>query len=328
MLKSIAAECLRLALTGIVMTLLLPAQVNVSHSGDKISITVDGKHESDLYLASPKPYLHPLRSASGKIVSRMYPMAEREGEMKDHPHHRGLFYAHGDVNGVDFWANESIYKRDNLGLIELITVEDTQSGASQGSLRVRFAWKSPKGELLLEEDRTMVFHKAPGQRAIDIDLRLTAKSNVRFGDTKEGTFALRTSPEFELAGNPKAPKTPQRTGRMVNANGVEGKEIWGKRAPWVDYSAVVDGEKLGIAMLEHPENPRYPTYWHARDYGLFSLNPFGVRDFERNKDLDGSLTLSPGQSVRFRYRILIHSGDEKEANIAEVYERYSRGQTE
>ncbi|MCU0227343.1 MAG: PmoA family protein [Bryobacterales bacterium] len=317
-----------LGLMAVFLPVLLAAQVTVKHSGDKVSITIDGRHESDLYLASPKPYLHPLRAASGKIVSRMYPMAEREGEMKDHQHHRGLFYAHGDVNGVDFWANEASYKRDNLGLIELIQVEETKSGANQGSLRARFAWKSPQGELLLEEDRTMVFHKAPGQRAIDIDLKLTAKREVNFGDTKEGTFALRTAPEFELAGNPKAPKTPQRTGRMVNANGVEGKDIWGKRAPWVDYSAVVDGEKLGIAMMEHPENPRYPTYWHARDYGLFSLNPFGVRDFERNKTLDGSLKLSAGQSVRFRYRILIHSGDEKDANIPAVYERYSRGQSE
>ncbi len=321
-------RCFVVLLAGFLLVGALPAQVEVRHSGDKVSITIDGKHESDLFLASPKPYLHPLRSASGKIVSRMYPMEVREGEMKDHPHHRGFFYAHGDVNGVDFWANEASYKRDNLGLIELIKVEKTESGANSGSLRARFAWKSPKGELMLEEDRTMVFHKAPGKRIIDVDLQLTAKINLSFGDTKEGTFALRTAPEFELAGNPKAPATPVRSGRMVNANGVEGKAIWGKRSPWVDYSAVLDGEKLGIAIMEHPDNPRYPTYWHARDYGLFALNPFGVRDFERNKELDGAMKMSPGQSVRFRYRILIHEGDEKDAGIASVYEQYSRGRSE
>lgn len=306
----------------------LIAQVDVRHAGDKIAISIDGKHESDLYLAAPKPFLHPLRSASGKIVSRMYPMAERDGEMRDHQHHRGFYYAHGDVNGVDFWGNEPSYKRDNLGVIELIKVENTSSGADKGSLRARFAWKSPKGELMLEEDRTMVFRKAPGQRIIDIDLQLTAKADITFRDTKEGTFAIRTAPEFELAGNPKAPALPKRTGRMVNANGEEGKDIWGKRAPWVDYSAVVEGEKLGIAVMDHPENPRYPTYWHARDYGLFALNPFGVRDFERNKELDGGMKLTPGQSVRFRYRILIHEGDEKDAGVANLFTQYGKTASE
>lgn len=325
---STPVRCLLVLFAGFVFSGVLAAQVEIRHSGDKISITVDGKHESDLFLAAPKPYLHPLRSASGKIVSRMFPMAKREGELEDHPHHRGFFYAHGDVNGVDFWANEVSYKRDNLGVIELIKVENTESGANHGLLRARFSWKSPKGEVLLEEDRTMVFHKAPGKRIIDVDLQLTAKADVSFGDTKEGTFALRTAPEFELAGNPRAPALPKRTGRMVNSNGVEGKDIWGKRAPWVDYSATVEGEKLGIAIMEHPDNPRYPTYWHARDYGLFALNPFGVRDFERNKALDGAMKMTPGQSVRFRYRILIHEGDEKDAGIAGLYEQYRQGVSE
>lgn len=319
--------CLTLS-AGMLLAGSLFAQVQVRHTGDKISIHIDGKHETDLFLASPKPYLHPIRSASGKIVSRMYPMAERPGEMKDHPHHRGLFYAHGDVNGVDFWANETSYNRANLGVIDLLKVESTESGANRGSLRARFAWKSPKGDLLLEEDRTMVFQKAPGQRIIDVDLRLTAKAEITFGDTKEGIFALRTAPEFELAGNPKAPAEVKRSGRMVNSGGVEGKDIWGKRAEWVDYSAMVDGEKLGIAIMDHPENPRYPTYWHARDYGLFALNPFGVRDFERNKTLDGSMKLSPGQSVRFRYRVLVHSGDEKDVNVPALFEQFTRAQSE
>jgi hypothetical protein len=317
------SHCCRIALLlSAFIALPLLAQVNVTHSGDKVSVTVDGKPMTDLYLAAPKPYLHPLRSASGKIVSRMFPMEEREGEMKDHQHHRGLFYAHGDVNGVDFWANETSYTRDNRGVIELIKVEEVNSGADQGSVRVRFAWKDPKGALMLEEDRTMVFRKAPGQRIIDFDFKLIAKQPIDFVDTKEGTFALRTAPQFELPGNRRAPTTPKRTGRMVNAAGHEGAGIWGKRAPWVDYSAIVDGEKLGIAIMDHPSNPRYPTYWHARDYGLFALNPFGVRDFESNKSLNGSMKLGAGEFVRFRYRVVIHEGDEKDADVAGLFEQY------
>lgn len=301
----------------------LSAQVDIRQDGEKIAISIDGKHESDLYLAKPKPFLHPLRSASGKIVSRLYPMENREGEMKDHIHHQGLWYTHGNVNGFDFWGNHPNYKKDNLGIVELIAVDQTKGGAKSGSLTARFAWKSPKGELLVEEKRTMVFHKHPTMRIIDFDVELTAKADANFGDTKEGTFAIRTAPEFELP-DAKRPAEPKRTGRMVNSNGEEGKSIWGKRAAWADYSAIVDGEKLGIAIFDHPKNPRHPTYWHARDYGLFAVNPFGVHDFENNKSLDGSLKLTPGQKVRFRYRVIIHPGDEKEANVAKLYKDYGK----
>mgnify|MGYP000857252230 CR=1 FL=1 len=309
-----------------VCPMLLSAQVEVRHAGDKISITIDGKHESDFFLASPKPFLHPLRSASGKIVSRMYPMEEREGEMKDHIHHQGLWYTHEAVNGFDFWGNHPSFRAnrgDKLGIVDLVKVNETKSGKNNGLLGATFAWKSPSGELLLEENRRMVFHKRPNLRIIDVDVELVAKTDVTFGDTKEGTFAIRTAPEFELP-SPKRPSTPARTGRMVNSNGVEGVAIWGKRASWVDYSAMVDGEKLGIAIFDHPKNPRHPTYWHARDYGLFAVNPFGVHDFENNKELDGSLKLANGEKVRFRYRVVIHSGDEKEGNVDALYKEYTR----
>lgn len=316
MLRSLALLSLCVCLP-----LLLAAQVEIRQAGDKIAISIDGKHESDFYLASPKPFLHPLRSASGKIVSRMYPMAEREGEMQDHVHHQGLWYTHGAVNGVDFWGNHPSYKKDNLGIVELVRVSDIKSGAKSGSLSALFAWNSPSGERLLEEKRTMVFHKHPELRIIDLDIELTAKTDVTFGDTKEGTFAIRTAPEFELPGR-RRPTVPARTGRMVNSNGEEGVGIWGKRAAWADYSAMVDGEKLGIAIFDHPANPRHPTYWHARDYGLFAVNPFGVHDFEANKELDGSLKLASGEKVRFRYRVVIHPGDEKEGNVAALYKEY------
>jgi hypothetical protein len=302
------------------------AQVDVRQQGDKIAITIDGKPYSELFLASPKVYLHPLRSASGKIVSRMYPMSKKEGELEDHPHHRGLWYGHGDINGIDFWANEPIYadKRNNLGVEKLIKVLGTKSGKTEGSLRLLLAWNDPAGKTLVEETREMVFRKTGNSIVIDTDLQLKAITDVKFGDTKEGIFALRTSPEFELPGGKRTPPTPARTGRMINSNGEEGKPIWGKRAEWVDYSAIVDGEKLGIAIFDHPRNPRHPTYWHAREYGLFAVNPFGVHDFENDKTKDGSMTLKPGEQTRFRYRIVIHPGDEKEANVQKLYEEYAR----
>lgn len=300
------------------------AQVNVAKSADKISITIDGKPYSELFLDGNKAYLHPLRSASGKIVTRMYPMAEREGEMKDHPHHRGLWYGHGDVNGFDFWANEKTDKRKNIGAEKLVKVLSTKSGKTAGSLKVAFALNDPDGKTLLEETREMVFRKEGSSIVIDTDIAMKAVTDVSFGDTKEGAFAIRMAPEFELAGRPRTPTTPVRSGRMVNSNGVEGKAIWGKRADWVDYSAMLDGEKVGVAILDNPSNPRHPTYWHAREYGLFAVNPFGVHDFEDDKSKDGSMKLKPGESVRFRYRVIIHPGDEKDANIQKMYDDYAR----
>lgn len=303
------------------------AQVNVTQKGDVIAITIDGKPYSDLYLAGPKVYLHPLRSASGKIVSRMYPMEKREGEVTDHPHHRGLWYGHGDVNGFDFWANDPLNKntQSKAGFEKLLRVLSTKSGKNAGSLKILLAWNDPQGKTLLEETREMVFRKEGRSIVIDTDLQLKAITEVKFGDTKEGIFALRTAPEFELAGGKRTPALPVRSGHMVNSNGVEGKAIWGKRASWVDYSAMVDGEKIGIAMFDNPANPRYPTYWHARDYGLFALNPFGVHDFLNDKTQDGSMTLKPGETARFRYRIVIHPGDEKDANVQALFDAYARG---
>lgn len=302
------------------------AQVNVIHKGNVIDISIDGKPYSQLFLEGPKVYLHPVRSASGKIVSRMFPMEKREGEITDHPHHRGLWYGHGNINGIDFWANDVAYqgRMKNLGDEKLLKVLGTKSGKNEGSLKILLAWNDTQGKTLVEETREMVFRKVDRSIIIDTDLQLKALTDVKFGDTKEGTFALRMAPEFELAGGKKTPALPVRSGRMINSNGVEGKAIWGKRASWVDYSAMVDGEKIGVAIFDNPANPRYPTYWHARDYGLFAANPFGVHDYLNDKTKDGSMTMKPGETTRFRYRIVIHPGDEKDANVQGLFTAYAK----
>ena len=97
------------------------------------------------------------------------------------------------------------------------------------------------------------------------------------------------------------------------------------RSEWVDYFGQVEGEPVGIAILDHPENPRHPTYWHSRAYGLFAANIFGVHDFTNDKAADGSMSLSPGQSIRFQYRVIIHSGDYRTANVARLYQDYAAG---
>jgi hypothetical protein len=187
-----------------------------------------------------------------------------------------------------------------------------------------FDWLDPQGNTVVVETRRMIFSSEPSLRTIDLDINLNAVPKVTFGDTKEGTFAIRLASSLEE--DPKgAPASPKRTGTMRNAAGARTeKQVWGKRSPWVDYHGEVDGEELGIAILDHPGNPRHPTYWHSRAYGLFAANPFGVRDFENDKTRDGSLTVEAGQSVRFRYRVIIHPGDAQTSAIAAQFERYAK----
>ncbi len=304
----------------------LAAQVRISQQGiEYITVEIKGKPFTQFFIGpeTNKPYLHPLRSASGKIVTRGYPMEDIPGESRDHPHHRGLWFAHGDVNGFDFWGNET--RGPKFGRIVLAKIDNVSSGKDSGAIDATFEWRDPSGKVLLTETRHMIFYGAPKTRTVDFDITLTAREKAVFGDSKEGTFALRLASELEEP-HSDAPAQPARTGHMVDSEGREGeKQVWGKRADWVDYYGVMDGEPLGIAIFDHPLNPRHPTYWHARSYGLFAANIFGLRDFENDKSKDGSLTLAPGESVRFRYRVVIHPGDVRGAHVARLYQDYAGG---
>lgn len=306
-----------LAALGAAVILATPAvaQVKVTQGSDRIMVDVDGKPFTALFTSASatKPYLHPLRAASGKIVSRVWPMEEKEGEAKDHIHHRGLWFSHGDVNGVDFWANDASQQKGKQGTIRTKRITDLKSGKKEGSVSAAFEWLTPAGKVLVNEARTMTFHSHPTLRIVDFDITLTSTEPAKFGDTKEGTFALRLA----------APLDGKHTGKMTSSTGAVGeKAVWGKAFPWVDYAGTLEGEALGVAILDHPSNPKHPTYWHSRDYGLFAANIFGERDFFRDKTRDGSLTLKPGETWRFRYRVVVHPGDAATAGIAKVYEEW------
>lgn len=296
------------------------AQVKITPAEDHIAIEIAGQPFGDLLFGPNvwKPYLWPLRSASGKIVVRHFPMVKDvPGETHDHNHQRGLWFGHGEVNGYDFWAPDPLNRPNpKFGRISLVKVVSTKSGKDAGSLTVIFDWKDPAGKVLLTENRTMTFRADPKLRIVDVDLTLTAKDKVVFGDTKEGTFGLRlAAPLQEEKG----------TGHMVNAQGAEGeKAVWGKPSDWVDYFGTLDGEQLGIAIFDHPQNPRHPVRWHARGYGLFAANPFGLGAFTGDKSENGALTIEPGQKLRFRYRVVIHAGDVNSAHIGDLYKEWAK----
>ena len=312
------------------LALALPicAQVKITpHGGSSISVEIDGKPFTEFFIGNEngalKPYLHPLRSASGKVVTRGYPMIpDVPGEVHDHPHHRGMWFTHGDVNGLDFWAPEVAKDKSKRGIVVLEKVEKASGGKKSGEIVATFNWKTPDGRTLLTESRRMTFYSDPVNRTIDFDATLRPQEKVTFGDTKEGMFAIRLAAGLEEP-QPKSPPEPKRTGQMVNDLGKRGeKEVWGKRSEWVDYAGELEGEKLGIAILDHPGNPRHPTWWHSRSYGLFACNIFGLHDFENDKSKDGSLTIGPGQPLRFRYRVIIHPGNYATADIGEQIRRF------
>jgi hypothetical protein len=296
---------------------MLPAQVKITPGREKVSIEIDGKPFTDFYIAGAgvtKPYLHPLRAASGTYVTRMWPMEEVEGEPKDHKHQRGLWFAHAKVNGLDFWNNEASYTTPNRGKIMLKKLGKVSSGKKQGSVAAQFEWTDTQGAVVLTEARTMIFYSDPKLRIIDFDIVLTAKSMVTFFDEKDGLFAYRIRPDLQ---------EQKGSGRITNAEGLETeKPLWGKPSNWTDYSGEVKGEKLGIAVFDHPENPRHPVRWHARAYGLLASNPFGLAVFTGDKTKKGDITLQPDQTLRFRYRVIVHPGDTKSAGIAALYDQY------
>jgi hypothetical protein len=309
--------------------------VKIAPSDGRISVDIDGKPFTALWISPDvaKPYLWPLRAASGTIVTRRFPLEESPGDSRDHPHHRGLTFGHADLNGYNYWANEP-FNPGKKGKIVLKKVVRAESGAKKGTIEAVFNWLDPDGKALISDTRTMTFYSHATLRTIDFDIVAKAIETVKFGDTHEGSFGVRVAAWLEEPAPkyvPKAsdqqtrPTEPKRTGVISNSAGqVTEAEVRGKRANWADYSGEFQGEKVGIAMFDHPLNPRHPTYWHTRGYGMFAANIFAVRDLGEDKTHDGSLTLQPGEELHFRYRVVIHPGDPKSAGIARLYAEYAK----
>jgi hypothetical protein len=309
--------------------------VKLQKQNDSVEVSIGGKVFTTYYFGpnSPKPYMSPLRSAQGTVVTRGFPMrTDIPGESHDHPHHRALFFAHGNINGIDFWgeapptkaaqtANGVYYPSSGelpTGRTVFLKLDEVKSRGPSGTLKAEFELVGPDGKTIGSESQEYIFKGDASTRVIDCTFTLTANKGVplKMGDTKEGTFAIR------VASGLSAPNV-----KMLNSDGKVGeKDIWGKRANWVDYSANVEGESLGIAIFDNPANIKHPTYWHARDYGLFAVNPFGEHDFYQDPKRDGSVTISTGESLTLRYRVLIHHGDPSEAHVAEAYDAYAAGQ--
>jgi hypothetical protein len=304
----------------------LPAQVKVIQDADHVAVEIDGKPFTTFYLhegEAMKPYLYPLRTADGKIITRHFPMEKVDGEPTDHPHQRGLWFGHEDVGGSDFWNNETSYvtSRPRRGWIKVDKITEAKGGKT-GVIGAEMTWSALDGTKLLSEKRVMTFRGDAKLRTIDLDITLTALTTVKFGDAKDGVLGIRLARSMQEDSADRGKNDNMaHTGTMVNAEGAEKeKGVWGKLSNWVDYSGDVDGEKVGVAMFDNPQNSTR-AIWHSRGYGLFAANPFGRSAFSKEM-ANGSVSLEPGKTLHYRYRIIIHTGDAKDAGIAKMWDQY------
>jgi hypothetical protein len=274
--------------------------------------------------STEKPVLFPVKTVSGITVTRGYPIAPREGERTDHPHHVGIWLNYESVNGLDFWNNSSAIakeKLDHYGSIRHQKILSSSGKGDKASLSTSSQWVDHGGKVLLDEVTDFRFSVSGTDFIIDRTSTLTAATDVEFKDVKDGMIAIRVSRALEMPSKEagsfvdahgQVTKVPamdnsQVTGMYLNREGIQGDSVWGKRSDWALLKGKEGGRDVAIIIIDHPSNPGYPTYWHARGYGLFAANPLGQKVFSKGKE-ELDLKLSKGQKTSFKYRIVIHEG--------------------
>lgn len=293
----------------------------------RVDVTVDGRPFTAYVWPDEltKPVLYPIRSARGTLVTRGFPLDPRPGERVDHPHHVGLWFNYGDVNGVDFWNNSVALPKERqaaMGRIVHRRVAAARGGPGEGELVVECDWLMPDGSKALAERTRFVFLATPDRRGVERETTLTAGARaVRFADNKEGVLGLRVArgleapsdkPELftDASGRPTNVPVLDNTGvsgLYTSSEGVRGDAVWGTRGRWMALAGRVGDEDVVLLMLDHPRNPGYPTYWHARGYGLFAANPLGQAALSGGRETL-NLTLAPGAAASFRYRLGVLPG--------------------
>ena len=302
--------------------------VSFKESKDKVDVMVGGKYFTSYYFPGEailkKAVLFPILSAKGSTITRGYPMAPRDGERVDHPHHVGMWLNYEDVNGFDYWNNStnivSSLKAHKMGTIKHEKIVASKPG-KKGMLSVTATWVDDdgKGQKVLDEKTQYVFSGSEDLRIIDRITTLTAISDVvTFKDVKDGMFAIRVARQLEIPSNKPDVFTDAHgvetkvsvmdntgiSGNYVSSEGVEGEAVWSTRGKWMNLTGVLDNHPVNVAILDHPKNVSYPSYWHARGYGLFAVNPLGVKVFSNGKS-ELNYTLKKGESITFRYRTIV-----------------------
>jgi hypothetical protein len=320
------------------------SQIQLIENSDqrKVDVMVDGKlFTSYIYPQNiKKPVLWPVMSPAGNMLTRSYGMVNKAGDRTDHPHHIGVWLNYGDVNGLDFWNNSEAIpadRQDRYGTIYHRSIEKVVSGLGQATLTTEAEWVSPDNTVMLEETTNFDFSAMGNMRIIDRTTTLKAViDEVKFTDNKEGMFAIRVARELELPSD--KPTTlvdshgvATRVEKMDNtfvkgnyrsADGVEGGKVWGTRCRWMKLASEIKGESVALVIIDHPDNAGYPTYWHARDYGLFAANTLGQKVFSNGKN-ELNFSLKNGDSATFKYRLVVADENLTDAQINKLADEYA-----
>ena len=301
--------------------------VKLERHQDQIAVLIDGRLFTTYYLAAEtaKPYLMPLQTASGVVVSRSFPagndvLGTNPRNPSFEPHQRPLYFAHGNLDGLDYWGEQAFdrfyddHAHQAYGHARLKAVDEQAESADRATVQARYQLLDPNEREIAEETQSYTFSGDERTRIIDCEFVLHATAGpLVAGDTKGGTFGIRLNAELS------APHD-----HMLNSLGSRGeKAIWGKPAEWVNYSGLVSGKPVGIAVFDSPSSFRHPTPWHARAYGLLAANPFAQREFSKDPKQDGSWTIPEGQSLAFRYRVVIYDGELSAGQLADMYRQYA-----
>lgn len=305
----------------ITSTPLFSQSVALKSSDAGLRIEIDSKLFSEYVVKdTPRPIMYPIIGAAGESVVRNFPMVKDLPEEKpwDHPHHRSLWFAHGLVNGMDFWT-----EKKDFGKQEHVAFGETKSEGNKGSFTADTKWVTHDGKCIMTDARIITITALPeGEKLLDFDITLKAsEGDVVLGDTKEGTMALRLCQSLSLKGE-------GAQGHAYNSAGDKQKGVWGRPANWVCfYGPDPKGSAVGVVIFNHPKNFRSPTTWHARDYGLFAVNPFGLHDFEELKKGDqdgkGDHTIKKGESLTLRHRFYFAKGKPKPDALEAKFKEYS-----
>jgi hypothetical protein len=320
----------------------LPVQLNNKEKQQEVEVIVDGKlftrfcYSDTLY----KPVLYPVYSPSSQMVTRGFPLAPRAGEPTDHPHHQGIWFNYESVNGLDFWNNSYAIpdaKKNTYGSVKTEKIVSIKNGKT-AELKMTANWIDNNKSILMKEETQLLFSATANERIIDRITTLRALQDVVFNDAKDGLLGMRVTKELQIPTTEtkkftddkgivtivKAVKDSSINGNYITSEGKEGDSAWATRGNWCLLYGKKEGKTISIVMIDHPKNVGYPTYWHARGYGLFAANPLGQKIFSNGKQVL-NLHLAKGESVTFRYRIVIGEGKERISNetISQLAKEFS-----
>lgn len=300
------------------------SRIKLEKAKDRVVVKIDDQLFTEyVFKGYEKPILYPVIGPYGIGMTRNWPMKEGfKNEAEDHPHHKSIWFGHMKVNNESFW---------HVGKTAGTTRQTELVSAKGDTIQTRNKLVGKDGKTVIATDsRTIRFETDGDTRMIEFTVTYHAtEGDIKFGDNKDGQMGIRMHPALRISDNKAVVKAVGKkvaNGKAINSEGDTEKNIWGKRAKWIAYWGTVDEKKVGIAVFDHPSNLRHPTWWHARDYGLLSANPFGIHHFENKKEPVGEYTLKKGESLSFRHLFVFFPGDYQSAKIDERYGSWARSQ--